>query len=398
MSGTAATFSGVVSTCVATISAASAPGSANAGAGPGTGASCTTATPDPPTAAGISICQVINNCHASGCTPTFDGYVTAVSVAGTSSCSSTSGSVDLLTALAGNTSSVSGLVCYGGCGYTNSAGSLRIGTGSATVYGQAVPNGVSCSPGSSGAASQVGTPASCATVAGQTVCASASTGAGTLSIVAGGVPDAIVPQTPTTPDTCTGFASGAMECNADSTVSSPPAPSTASSASTPATPTAVVAAGGHTENYYSPATVAASLGVSAGKGTSGTTAGTGTGSSGTGTGDCVLGPGEAGADDPSGCTGTTPTLTRTDTVQSNVTSMMSAIQASPLFSAFGSLSSAVGSGGSCPTASVTLATLGSHSFNFLQTACTIFADELSTMITIADAAWALLGLVIIISA
>jgi hypothetical protein len=42
--------------------------------------------------------------------------------------------------------------------------------------------------------------------------------------------------------------------------------------------------------------------------------------------------------------------------------------------------------------------LSGHSFDFLETACTIFATDLSTLVAISDTIWCVLGVLIVMSA
>jgi len=207
---------------------------------------------------------------------------------------------------------------------------------------------------------------------------------------------------------CVQYASGGVACTQSTgatAASSPPAPDNGTPGQ-PAPPTETVTTSQGVTNYYGAATVKGSTGAAVTKGagvggvaTGGTGGGgTGTGSSGSGPGDCMLQPGEPGADDPAGCNGTTPSLARSDTVQSNIQGLYSGIAASPIVSALAAISSSVPSAGSCPTASVTLMSLSGHTFDFLQTACTIFAADLSTLIAISDTIWCILGVLIVMSA
>ena len=319
-------------------------------------------------------------------------------------CSASSGNQDLLGTLAGAGSYTSGGgMCYNGCEYTNGNLVVTFGGANTRFAGKAVPTGVACGAAGSLSNDAPTTAGNCIDKAGVVACADSAGVRGTYSSAPGVVPDAIVPGTPGTG--CISYASGAMAC-ASSATTSPPVPSTATSPSTPATPTEVVTnnTSSTTTNYYSSSTVASAKGNTtqsgAGGAPTGTTtgSGSGTGSSGTGLGDCMLQPGEPNADDPAACSGSTPSLTRSDTVQSNIQGLYTGIGASPIMSALGAISSSVPSAGSCPTANVTLTTLSNHTFNFLDTACSIFAADLSTLVAISDTIWCILGVLIVMSA
>ena len=282
---------------------------------------------------------------------------------------------------------------------------LTYGSANQRLSGKAVPTGIACgATGSNSAGDAPSLQGNCTTVGGDVACVDAANSKGTFTVVASATPDAVPVDTPSTADTCVGYASGGMACNADATVTAPPAPTQSATDPAPAMPAMVVAGGGHTENYYTPQQVTASKGSSGSTGTGGSPAGTttgtgsGTGGSGSGTGDCVLQPGEVGADDPAGCAGTTPSLTRADTVQSNMQAFYTGLNSSPIVVALNAIHTSMPGAGACPTAVVTLTALTSHSFDFMASACTVFASNLSTLIAISDTVWALVGVLIVMSA
>jgi hypothetical protein len=328
-------------------------------------------------------------------------------------CSSTSGNLDLLSTLGGATGYTStGGFCSNGCEYVNGNSTLQVGTATNRLAGAAVPTGVSCDASGAAAGGDALTQnSSCVKggSGGQTTCADGTDNVAMVSSQTSGTFNVIPANTPSAVGTCVGYADGSAACNAGptGTMQTPPGPSTSTNVTVPATPTATVqeGTGGNVINYYNSTTVAASKGT---VGTAGSTvanpnqgqsasgSGTGTGTSGSGPGDCMLQPGEAGADDPAGCNGTTPSLTRSDTVQSNIQALYSGIAASPIMSSLTSIGSGFPSAGSCPTASFTI--WGTHTFDLLTGPCSIFASNLSTLQTIFDLIWCLIGIVIVMTA
>jgi len=320
------------------------------------------------------------------------------------SCSSSGPTMDILSAIAGSSGGSGGSLCVNGCGYTNGGNTLIVGSGTNQLMGKAIPTGASCST-ASGTGSTSGT--TCMLSHGSTVCVADSSNQAIVN-------SDIIPITAPPPNgTCVSYASGGTMCTVSTTLPTPtttpppmptpPGPDNGT-AGTPATPTATVVQGSTAVNYYSPATTSnSSSPVSVGATGSGLPTGksngtgTGTGSSGTGSGNAGDCDQSASGGDASTCTGTLPSLTRTDTAAGDATGMFSAIQATPLFSAFGAVSTAFGSGGSCPSAPITL-TYIHYSGDFMTSFCSAFAADLSTMIAISDAAWCLLGLFIIVSA
>jgi hypothetical protein len=340
-------------------------------------------------------------------------------------------SQDIMSAISASSFNSGGLICVSGCGYTNSGSSMHITGGSSSstgLVGQAVPTGAACAAGD-GSSSALAT-SNCMESGGTTMCHQSNANVATVNN------DIVNPSSPPPPGQCAAYADGAVECNKGSggTLSVIAGPTTGGSLDTP---TAVVTTESNTIDYFSPAQVAASAtpvgSVNGGNisgnpaGTTGTGAatvpctptaagvtpiitcigasvgaaggtGTGSGTAGSGSGDCVLQAGEAGADDPAGCSGTLPSLTRTDTVQSNMQALYAGIQATPLFAALGSVSSSFGASGSCPSSPMTLTTFKSNSFDFTTVMCAVFAGNIATWKAVSDTVWCLLGILIVFSA
>jgi hypothetical protein len=103
------------------------------------------------------------------------------------------------------------------------------------------------------------------------------------------------------------------------------------------------------------------------------------------------------AGNSSGCGGSLPSLQRSDTVQSDIQKMMAGIEASPLFAGLTSISTSMGAG-SQPSFSFSVTTFGAHTFDFGVSMNQVFQQILPTMITISDALWALIGILIVMSA
>jgi hypothetical protein len=343
---------------------------------------------------------------------------------------------DIMAAISQSSFNSGGLICVNSCGYTNSASSMSVGVSgsSTTLEGQAIPTGAACTAGA-GSVSALST-SNCMESGGTIACHQSASNVATVNN------DILNPAAPPAPGGCAAYADGAVECNAGTggTFSVVAGPTTSGVLDTPA---ATVVSASNTLDYFTPAQVAASgtpvLTMNAGNvsgnpaGTTlngtvpctpsaagvtpvitcsglstggGTGAGTGTCTpsaagvtpvvtcSGTGTGDCDA-PSSAST---AGCTdGPLPSLTRTDTAVGDATAMWSGIQSTPLFQAFNSISTAFGSGGSCPTASVTFTTI-KFTGDFMASFCAAFTGLLPTMIAISDAAWCVLGLLILLSA
>lgn len=363
--------------------------------------SITGAGPGAPTAVGVTaVCNTNQTVFGS-----------SNAVVGSMSCSTTSGTLDLLMTIGGASGYTSGGgICYNGCEYLNGNSTVQVITAKNRIAGSALPSGIACGLPGSNASDAVATNNNCVNNAGTTACAVGASntavvqpsGAGTFSVVA--------PNFPTTPQTCIQYADGGAACNGGTTgsVATPPGPSTSASATTAAVPTAQVvqsSVSSNVVNYYSAATVAASKGAVLGNSSStgtpqGSTLGTGSGSgsSGTGPGDCMLVPGEAGADDPSGCNGTTPSLTRADTVQSNIQDFYTGLQSAPIVSSLSAVASGFPSAGSCPTANITLVVFGSHTYDLMSAACSIWAGSAATVSSIFNVIWCLMGIMIVMSA
>jgi hypothetical protein len=378
----------------------------------------TAVTSDPGTVGSsfIGTFHLINGpaCGGASSNPSYGGTISASS-GGT--CATPAGNYNVLTkgvpAAAGSTvcgadnctytygptSSFRSVIgCGGACMYqtgstTGGSGAYCSGTPTQVVTQQPIDNGVpntSCQllGTATVCAQQAATGTYCGTYNGDQVCIG--------TIPAG---------------TCSVYSSGGVACTVAGTGSpaTPPAPNNGT-AGTPATPDLTVSSNASgtttTTTYYSSGKTAVSTvptngagnGVTENKNGTATGTGTGTGTSGTGTGDCVLAAGETGANDPSTCSGTTPSLTRSDTVQSNIQGLYTGIAASPIVAAMTAITTSMPAAGSCPTASVTLTSLTSHSYDFMSSACTVFAFNLGTLISISDAIWCLLGVLIVMSA
>jgi hypothetical protein len=288
-----------------------------------------------PTAAGQPlVCQIDQRYNSNDIGNVYDSSLSAVGSCGPS-CSASSGAQDLLTTIAGSSSDSNGLICYNGCGYTNSGAGLVVGNAQGSVWGQAVPTGGSCSPGTAGAMTPaaIGT-AQCFVSGGNTLCFDdppANQGE-----VNGDVAN---PSSAPASGTCQGFASGGVLCTvpaSPATLQGPPAPTTAvvtNGVTTDVvdTPAAIIQTAGGTVSgktltYFSPSQVSASatpVGTTGGSGSStggkGSTGGSGTGTGGTGTGTGACPPGQTctGTDSDSGGTScaSAPVCTDTDPVQ-----------------------------------------------------------------------------------
>jgi hypothetical protein len=291
--------------------------------------------------------------------------------------------------------------CVGGCEYTSGGNTLTIGGGNNRLADQAVPTGNTC--GATDVAATGGS--NCAIIGGVSQCASSSTGKAVIGT------DAVTPAAPPALGTCIGYADGAAACNPGTlsvvpTVGIPsPSPSMATppgpdngTPGQPATPTAQVAQGMNLVNFYGPAVVAASAGAVGTKGTgNGTASGTTVGAPGAGgayPGDC-----NQSTTDASGCAGALPSLTRTDTVQSDLQAFDAGLNSTPLMAAINNIQTGAGiNAGTCPSETFTSVTLAGHTFDFLASACQVFSTDLPTLQAISDVAWALLGVLIIVSA
>jgi hypothetical protein len=357
-----------------------------------------------PTAAGQTVfCSLI----PSG------GLTSPASVAGTMSCSATAPNLDLLTALGGGIGYTSGGgYCVAGCEYTNGNLAVNFGappgtvTYSSRLAGKAVATGVAC--GVTGTVTTSQAPSqnqACSIKAGVSTCVDSTDNLVTIQNAPGGTFSVVSPNVPSTPQTCVSYADGGAACNSGTVgMSTPPGPSTVSSTSSPATPTAQVSSStsGNIVNYYNPTTVAASKGpvntaVGAGGNPLGTTTASGTGITGTGpsaaNGDCAASAVNCTGD------GTLPSLTRSDTIQSNVQDYWNAVQAAPIVAAFSSITGSWPTA-SCPTVPFTLTVFhGSHDYDAFAPVCTIWGGTVApTLSLVFLGLWAVAGIRVILSA
>lgn len=313
--------------------------------------------------------------------------------------------LDLLSTIAASSGSTQGNgasggsgYCVAGCEYTNGNNTLVIGSSTNTLAGMATPSGSSC--GSTDSTAMAGN--NCYTKAGQTTCAVDSQNAATIN------GDFIQPSTAPASGSCVAFASGGVMCTVPAssnvtpgatpaqvatamTGNTPPGPDNGT-AGTPATPTLVVQSGGKTVAYYSAATVNGSTGVVPSSSSNGLPGGlTASGvASGTGTA-----PDDCGASGVN-CQGTLPSLTRTDTVQSAIQTVITGIENSPIYTEASSIGTGIGSG-SCPSGTVVLGYLHT-TVDFTATMCGIFNNVLPTMQQYMSAIWAVICVFIVLSA
>jgi hypothetical protein len=357
----------------------------------GTSATLTTVNiPGAPTSAGQALsCVVSSGLNQTG----------IVSVGGFT-CNSTDPPQDLLGTIAGSGSYTSGGgMCYNGCEYTNGNLVVTFGASNSRFAGKAVSTGQACGTGGALSSDAPTLAGSCVTAAGKTACADSTGVRGTYSNGAGTVPDAIVPGTPGTG--CVTYASGAMSCSS-SVTTAPPAPSTSTVSTNIATATESVTntSTSTTTNYYSSTVVAASKGNIPATGSGGLPAGSTAGTS-TGTSITPNGPnGDCGATGVN-CTsdGTLPSLTRSDTIQSNVQTYWNAVAAAPIVAAFSSISGSWPTA-SCPTETFTIAMFhGSSSMDAMAPICSIWGGTVApTLSLVFLALWAVQGIRIIMSA
>ena len=307
---------------------------------------------------------------------------------------------DLLATIAGGSSAPGGNICYNGCTYANGNSTTQVIVGNSNwIAGAAIPTGVACGGGGTGTNGTAMSSSNCVLKGGNTTCVNDGAGQAIVNN------DIVQPSTAPANGNCVSYASGGVACTVSTTATpgatpptpaSPPVPDNGT-AGTPATPTAVVQQGSTVVNYYNSSTVNNSSAPTGAKGTgAGTPAGasaatgTGTGSSGDGPGSCD------GASPPAGCTGTLPSLDRTDTVASNVEAMLTGISNTPFIAGVSAIGTAMPSG-SCPPGTVSLSYLHT-SVNFTSTMCTIFDNNLASMQLIADVIWALIAVLIVMTA
>lgn len=294
--------------------------------------------------------------------------------------------MDILTAIQGNTGTTSGTMCVGGCQYTNSAAALTIGGPRATVYGQAVSSNQAC-----GGTDAAGTSGNCASGGGVTTCVDPTTGKGTVN------GDTIDKASIAPVGDCVVFASGGSMCTYSATKPLTAGKAPTADGTTPDTPAAVVtdpasASADHTikEAVFTAAQNAAS--VSPTSGTKAASTGTGTGTSGAGNaanGDCA----GSGVNCPGD--GTVPSLARSDTIESNVETYISAIKSAPIIAGITSISS------SFPTASAptVMFTLWGHNFDAFAPFASIWGGTVApTLSLVFLAMWAVAGARVILTA
>jgi hypothetical protein len=289
--------------------------------------------------------------------------------------------------------------CGNGCEYKAPPVTLILTEGAtqSTALGGAIATGNSCS--TSDATATAGS--NCFLSKGQTICASQVTG---MASVNG---DAIPMNAPPASGQCVVYASGGSLCTVPSgstVMPTPPGPNNGT-ANAPAVPTAQASMNGTTVNYYNSTVTSNSTVGGAVSAPNGGDAGLPVPINGEGQAASSAASSAAAVDCDSassvgvaGCADATlPSLARTDSTAGDVSSMWAGVQATPLFSAFSSISTAFAQGGSCPSASVTFTTI-KFTGDFMTSFCQVFEQELPTMISISDAAWALLGLLILLSA
>jgi collagen type VII alpha len=332
----------------------------------------------------------------------------------------------MLTFASGTGTAPGGSACASnGCGYTANTtaseftaifGGCTVSGGCANTMQAHTSTGSVCSAGAN--APTVGPPmtsgvqsSTCALEGGVVGCAiTSATGVNGFSVAGDLVTPAQLPATG-----CVAYASGGVACVIPMGSTAPPTPpapnnGTAGSVAAPAAVVTSAVAGSSTPVtgvYYNPAVVAGSTATVVANGTGVTSSPIGgvlgSGVSGSGTAASSAASSAADCDSANssgegGCAdGTLPSLTRSDTPAGDAASMWAGIQSTPLFEAFGSISTALGSGGSCPTASVTFTTI-KFTGDFMASFCSAFEGLLPTMIVISDAAWCVLGLLILLSA
>ena len=339
----------------------------------------------------------------------------------------TVGQSAMLTFASGTGTAPGGSACASnGCGYTANTtaseftaifGGCTVSGGCANTMQAHTSTGSVCSAGAN--APTVGPPmtsgvqsSTCSLEGGVVGCAiTSATGVNGFSVAGDLVTPAQLPATG-----CVAYASGGVACVIPMGSTAPPTPpapnnGTAGQVAAPAAVVTSAVAGSSTPVtgvYYGPAVVAGSTSTVVANGTGVTSSpiggvvGSGVSSAGSGTAaSSAAGPVDcdsAASQGVAGCTdGTLPSLARTDTAAGDAASMWAGIQSTPLFEAFGSISTAFGSGGSCPTAPVTFTTI-KFTGDFMASFCAAFTGLLPTMIAISDAAWCVLGLLILLSA
>jgi hypothetical protein len=399
---------------------------------------CTTPCVDPPTASGQHCyvemqawANVSGTIGPSGSTQAEVSSVVPCSGVGTGagqcgaaplSCSGLPNQ-DIMAAISASSFNSGGLICVNGCGYTNSASSMHITTGTQgnAIIGQAVATGQGCASGTSTVTAALAT-SNCLESGGTTVCHQANGNVATVNN------DILNPAAPPPPGQCAAYADGAVECNRGSggTLSVIAGPTTGGTLNTPV---AKVTTTTDELDYFSPAQVTASAtpvgGVNSGN-MSGNPAGNTMAAAGpctptapgvipviTCTGTSVNPPSTGGgAGTPSApngdcgatginCTsdGTLPSLSRSDTIQSNVQTYWNAVAAAPIVAAFGSISGSWPTA-TCPTETFSIAMFhGSPTFDAMAPVCTVWGGTVApTLSLVFLALWAVQGIRVILSA
>lgn len=295
--------------------------------------------------------------------------------------------MDIITAIAGNTGAVAGSLCVNACSYTNSANTLVVGGKKATVYGQAVPTGAGCG-------ANTGTQGNCASGGGSTTCYDDSNG---KAVVNGEV---IEKTDIGAPGSCVQYPSGGTMCtySAGVPLATPPAPSV--DGTTVDEPVAVVGTGGATPAtqgaVFTAAQNAASANPVGGTSKGNPTAAVPGAGTGTGSGGPNAANGDCGADGVN-CTsdGTVPSLSRDDTIQSNIQGYVDSVKAAPIVAAFSSIATSWPDA-SCPSLPMSLF---GKDVDLMTGACTTWATNVAPLLSLVFLAiWAVGGIKIIMSA
>lgn len=327
-------------------------------------------------------------------------------------CSSSVPSMDVLSAVASSSGSgSSGGFCVAGCEFASVAAGIvmTVGASNQRLNGRAVPTGLACGATGTKAGGDVpASAASCTTTGGATACVDSVNSRGTFSVVPTATPDAIVPATPSQPDSCVSYASGAVACNANAAITSPPAPSSPTSAGLPAVPSATVVGPNGAEVYFTAAQVAASKGSTntatsssnPGAPAGATTAVLGTGSaSGTGTNpsDCDT------SNNASACTGTLPSVGAPEcsSYGSCLAAFYTEVQSAPVFESLSAITAALPSG-ACPSETVTLTTFsqapGGGTFDYGTPMCNLWTNSaVPVLAAVMLMFWSLVGIFIVLS-
>jgi hypothetical protein len=225
-----------------------------------------------------------------------------------------------------------------------------------------------------------------------------------------------VPALP--PNSCVSFASGGVACTSSAGAQpGGPAPNNGTPGAA-AAPDGNVTYNTNTVNYYNSTTVAGSsvpattgapsptnsqpVGTIALGGATVSTSGTGGGGGTGGTvtngnaaanGDCDV---TAGRNCTSSGDALVPSLTRADSVESLGNAFLAGIEASPIYTAVGSISTAFPTGGACPDATFTVF---DHEYNFMTSGCALWTDNVEAPLELVMAGlWAFLGVLVVLRA